>query len=107
MDIRRQRPEPLTFRRSILLSSRFFNRIDRNGSQVFCFEETRRVLSLKSLDTGNHGIKPSEEPLSRMIFVGGSRELVLYEHFVLVNRIDRLKIDTLCDSDLRLFRNLN
>ena len=107
MGIRRQRPGPLTFRQSIPFC-RLVSSTELTETAVRCFAPKRLDESSRwKLDTGNHGIKPSEEPLSRIISVEGSKELVLYEHFAVVNRIDRSKIDTFCGSDLRLFRNLN
>lgn len=53
-----------------------------------------------------------EEPLSRTVFAGGSMELVHSARYVNIlhsceHTIDRSKIDTLCDSDLRLLRYLD
>lgn len=60
----------------------------------------------------NQAFQDQEEPLSRTVFAGGSMELVYSVRYVNISHscehtIDRSKIDTLCDSDLRLLRYLD
>lgn len=60
----------------------------------------------------NEAFQDEEEPLSRTVFAGGSMELAYSVRYANISHscehtIDRSKIDTLCDSDLRLLRYLD